>query len=135
MGDYMDRKDIICNYTKSEFMNFLELDNAGKILEVLNDEGINILENYRFKFERLEYIMYYSKYRNEIFKKDRIADMILCKIDRFYALISELDFDTCIYLFNRSIAKGYKTATLFSYFKDEYKEYIIDNCDYPIDLL
>ena len=135
MGDYMDRKDIICNYTKSEFMNFLELDNAGKILEVLNDEGINILENYRFKFERLEYIMCYSKYRNEIFKKDRIADMILYKIDRFYALISELDFDTCIYLFNRSIIKGYKTATLFSYFNDEYKEYIIDNCDYPIDLL
>ena len=131
----MDRKKLICDYTKSEFMHFLEEDFDGKILELLNDEGINILKNYKFKFERLEYIMCYSRFKNKVFRNDRISDMVLDRVNRFSALIINLDFDTCIYLFNRSIKNGNDTASLFSYFKDEYKEYIIDNCDYPIDLL
>lgn len=131
----MDRTDIICNYSKSDFINFIESDNSGKILKLLNNEGISILDSYKYKYERLEYIMCYSKYRNEIFKNDRIADITLSKIDRFYALIITLDFDTCMYLFNRSIAQGYDTASLFTYFKLEYKKDILNNWKYPNDLL
>lgn len=131
----MDRTDIICNYSKSDFINFIESDNSGKILKLLNNEGISILDSYKYKYERLEYIMCYSKYRNEIFKNDRIANITLSKIDRFYALIITLDFDTCMYLFNRSIAQGYDTASLFTYFKLEYKKDILNNWKYPNDLL
>ena len=40
----MDREKIINKYSKSEFMNFLEQDNEGLVLNLFNDEGISILK-------------------------------------------------------------------------------------------
>ena len=40
----MDRKKIINEYSKSEFMNFLEQDNEELVLNLFNDEGISILK-------------------------------------------------------------------------------------------
>lgn len=131
----MDRKEIICDYSKSDFMRFLENDYEGKVLELFNDEGLSILEHERNKSDRLNYLLAFSKYRNELCKIERFADLILDRPMNVYANLERLDYDTSLYLFKRSIEQGKDTTTLFCYLKDEYKNKIIDNWSYPIELL
>ena len=66
--DNMDRESIINFYSKNDFMNFLREDYDGKIFELFNEEGINILKNSGLKEERINYILTFSKYRDELFK-------------------------------------------------------------------
>ena len=62
----MDRETIINKYNKNEFMYFLEHDTNGSILELLNEEGLKILDDCRLREERITYILAYSKYKNEL---------------------------------------------------------------------
>ena len=61
----MDRKKIINEYSKSEFMNFLEQDNEGLVLSLFNDEGISILKKSKLREDRINYILTFSSYKNE----------------------------------------------------------------------
>ena len=131
----MNRKEIICDYSKSDFMRFLENDYEGKVLELFNDEGINILKNYREKYDRLNYLLAFSKYRNELCKIEGLANLIIENPSSVYANIERLDYETSLYLFNKSIEHDKDTARLFTYFKDEYKNKIIDNWNYPEEIL
>lgn len=131
----MDRKKIICDYSKSEFMSFLEYDNEGKVLELFNEEGIDILKNYREKSDRLNYLLAFSKYRNELCKIEKLADLIIENPSSVYANIERLDYETSLYLFNRSIEQDKDVAKLFGYLKKKYKEKIIDNWNYSEEIL
>ena len=73
----MNREKIINEYSKSEFMDFLENDNNGLILTLFNDEGINIIKNSKLKEERISYILIYSLYKNELLLNESFLDMFL----------------------------------------------------------
>lgn len=62
----MDRNKIINEYSKSEFMNFLENDNEGLVLTLFDEEGTYVLKRSKLKEERISYILNYSKYKDKL---------------------------------------------------------------------
>ena len=80
---------------KNEFMNFLENDHNGLILQILDEEGIDYLKEYEYTEDRICYILYYSKYVNELFQNNIFLDLFLnTDISRYYASLKNLNNDT-----------------------------------------
>ena len=91
----MDRYEIINNYSKNEFSDFLENDYDGKILELLDSEGLKVLENSSLKKERISYILAFSKYKNEILKNEQFLDLFFkTDLSYYYANLSMLQTET-----------------------------------------
>ena len=65
----MNREEILYQYNKNEFADFLKEDNTGRILNVLNEEGLNLLENHPLKEEKITYILTFSSYKDELFQR------------------------------------------------------------------
>lgn len=134
----MDRETII-NYDKGSFMKFLEEDTEGKILEVLNDEGIELLKKYKYTEERITYMLCYSKYINELFNNNKFLDLFLnTDINYYYASLHSLDKSSYKKIIDRCIElnkDNYFIGELFSYFNKDYKLNTIENWPYSSDLL
>ncbi len=126
----MDRENIINLYSKSDFMDFLESDREGKILELFNEEGINIISKSSLKKERISYILTYSSYKNELLQNVNFLDMFLnTDITYYYASLGHLDFKTYNIILKRCIELNKDVdmiAKLFSYFNIDYKLNIIE---------
>ena len=91
----MDRDYVINNYNKNDFMNFLRYDKNGSILELLNEEGIDILKRSSLKEERIIYILSYSPYKNELLKNTLFLDVFLnTNIRTYYAVLNNLEPST-----------------------------------------
>lgn len=76
-------------------MNFLENDHNGLILQILDEEGIDYLKEYEYTEDRICYILYYSKYVNELFQNNIFLDLFLnTDISRYYASLKNLNNDT-----------------------------------------
>lgn len=134
----MNREAII-NYDKNTFRNFLENDYTGKILELFNDEGIELLKNYNYIEERINYILCYCRYRNELLTNDKFLDLFLnTDISEYYANLHSLSKDAYEYIIKKCIELGkdnHFIAKLFSYFNKDYKLSVISSWPYSIDLL
>lgn len=133
----MDRYGIINYYGKNEFSNFLSGDTNGKVLELFNDEGIEIMKKCPLKEERICYILTFSPYKNELFKNAKFLDMFLASdISRYYAVLGHLNFDTYNYIFNRAMELNHDgVVRLFNYFNEDYKLKLLDKWPYSNELL
>lgn len=70
-------KQTIINSSKGEFMDFLENDFNGKILELLDTEGLNLLKDYPYINDRINYILVYSKFINKLLLNQEFLDLFL----------------------------------------------------------
>ena len=62
----MNKEEVINNSNKNDFMTFLQQDTEGKVLQLLDDEGLDTLEASPRKEERIRYILEFSNYKNEL---------------------------------------------------------------------
>lgn len=132
----MNRQEMITEYSKSQWMDFLNNDYNGAILELFNDEGLEILKKYEYKQDRINYILAYSKYRDELFKNPKFLDLFLnTDLFYYYANISTLSRETCILLFEKCIEQNKKAISLFRNYNINDKFAILDNWKYPTSLL
>ena len=135
----MDREQIINAYNKLDFEQFLSNDSNGLVLELFNEEGINILKNSDLKEERIEYILAFSPYKNKLLHNLSFLDLTLnTDIRNYYALLNNLDDETCDIILNRSIELNISLndiGILFYYFKTSYQLKKLDNWQYSMDLI
>ena len=135
----MNREEIINSYNKEEFMDFLENDNTGKIFELLNEEGLDILYNSRRKEERISYILSFSKYKNELLHNKDFLDIFLdSELSSYYATLENLNDDTYDLIIKTYIEianSPSQIARLFSYFNTEYKLKVLDSWPYNKEIL
>lgn len=135
----MDREKIINKYSKSEFMNFLEQDNEGLVLNLFNDEGISILKKSKLREDRINYILTFSLYKNELFLNSSFLDIVLdTDISYYYATLCNLEDDVCDKMLKRCIELDKSSvmfAKLFSYFDMKYKLKVLDNWPYSTESL
>lgn len=135
----MDRDNIINEYSKKEFMDFLNFDHTGKILELLNEEGIQILKKSKLKEERIEYILAFTKYKNELLQNIDFLDVLLkTKISYYRESFKGLDTQTYDIILKRNIELDkdpWMIASLFSYFDTNYKLQALEHWKYSEELL
>lgn len=135
----MNIEEIIIKYSKNDFMNFLKNDYDGKILELFNAEGLNILKKYRYKEERIAYILTYSRYKNELFKNGKFLEVFFkSDITYYYASLDNLDDETYDFMLEKYYGLNPSPenfARLFSYFNSNYKTKKLDNWKYGTDVL
>jgi hypothetical protein len=135
----MNKQEIINNYSKSQFISFLENDNESKILELFNQEGQEILKNSKLKEERIKCILTYSKYKNQLLQNTDFLDILLSSnINKFYAVLKDLDTKTYEVMLNRCIQLNIDENTisrLFTFFSDEFKLQVIKNKTLNISLI
>lgn len=132
-------KQTIINSSKGEFMDFLQSDYTGKILELLDTEGLNFLKEYPNIGDRINYILAYSKYIDKLFLNQEFLDFFLStKISSYQNNLNNLKPTTYNLLLTRSKELG-KTnqfiAELISYFNPDYQKALISRWLYPNDLL
>lgn len=135
----MNKEEIINLYSKSEFSNFIEYDFEGKIFELLDKEGIEILKNSKLKSDRVAYILNFSPHKKELFKNLDFVDVILSsEISDFYSVFKSIETEECNYLLNRATELNLGDdfiARLFSFFSVETKLHILDNTKFNQELI
>ncbi len=134
----MDREEIINSYDNGQFKDFLIHAVPGKVLELFNDEGLEILNASRLKSERIRYILTYCSDKNELLQNDKFLQIFFSTdIYDYYASLRGLDHKTYDKLLNTCIELGKKDmfASLLSYFDIEYQLSLIDNWSWDMDLL
>ena len=136
--DINNKKEII-NLNKGDFINFLENDTNGIILEVLDDAGIAYLKQYSDVESRISSILGCSKYVNKLFYNNSFLDLFLnTDISNYYLSLSVLDDNVCDLIIKRCIELNKDIdfiGTLVSYFNKDYLLKLVDRFDYPNDLV
>ena len=132
------KKEII-NSSKGEFLDFLENDFSGEILNLLDDEGIHYLKEYNYVEDRITYILNYSNYVDLLFNNQKFLDLFLSTdISKYYASLKNLNSKTCDLIVNRCLELKKDvdfTGQIISYFNKDYQLKCIDKFDYPNDLI
>lgn len=135
----MNREEIINKYSKDEFRIFLVNDNNGMILELFNNEGINIIKHSRLKEDRINYILTYSSYKDELLLNNNFLDILLSSdMSYFYATLRYLNNISCKNIIKRCVelnTDNRKIALIFSYFNVKHKLEILDNWSYPKEII
>ena len=135
----MDRNKIINEYSKSEFMNFLENDNEGLVLTLFDEEGTYVLKRSKLKEERISYILNYSKYKDKLLLNTNFLDVLLnSDISYYYASFNNLSHEVYNEILKRSVELNKDNdfiSKLFSYFNVGYKLNILNNWPYSYQLL
>lgn len=135
----MNRSEIINDYSKGEFSRFLETDYSGKILELLNEEGLSILEKSPLKEDRINYILAFSKYKDELFQKEAFLNLFFkTDLSYYYANLNSMKDETYEVMINKylSLNPSIKELVVFlSYFNKEYILKKLDNWPYGTDTL
>lgn len=124
---------------KNEFMNFLENDHNGLILQILDNEGIDYLKEYEYTEDRICYILNYSKYVNELFQNNKFLDLFLnTYISRYYASLKNLNKEAYDLILNRCLETNkspHFIVSLIYYFSNDYQMEYINNCDTLNDII
>lgn len=132
------KKEII-NSSKGEFLDFLENDYSGEILNLLDDEGIHYLKEYNYVEDRITYILNYSNYVDLLFNNQKFLDLFLSTdISKYYATLKKLNSKTCDLIVNRCLELNKDVdfiGHIISYFNKDYQLKFIDKFDYPNDLI
>ncbi len=135
----MNREEIINEYSKNEFMSFLQNDYSGQILELFNNEGLDILYNSPRREERIQYIITFSKYINELLENNDFLEVFLdSDINSYYAVLRNLKpetYDKMLKKYSETTTNSENIAQLFSYFNIDYKLQLLDNWPYNEDIL
>lgn len=129
----------IINSSKSEFLDFLDNDYNGKILNLLDDEGVELLKKNSYIEDRITYILNYSNYVDLLFNNQKFLDLFLSTdISKYYASLKNLNNKTYDLIVNRCLELNKDinlTGQLISYFNKDYRLKFIDKYDYPNDLI
>ncbi len=135
----MNKEKIINNYEKEDFKNFLQKDREGKILQLLDDAGLDILEASPRKEERIRYILEFSNYKNELLQNINFLNILLnTNINNYYASLNNLDNKTYNFILKKCLELNIDSniiAQLFSYFNLDYKLEAIDKFNFSEELL
>lgn len=134
----MNKEELFEDFNKGKFMNFLQNDTTGEILQLFNTECMNLLNNCRHKEDIICYILTYSKYTNELFKNQRFLSIFLnSNIGYYYASMNSLSKETYDLILNSidTINNGETFVSLFSYFPTDYQLKLLDDWKYPNSLL
>ena len=76
----------IINSNKQDFLDFLDDDYNGKILNLLDDEGVELLKKNSYIEDRIIYILNYSNYVDLLFNNQKFLDLFLSTdISKYYA--------------------------------------------------
>ena len=129
----------IINSSKSKFLDFLDNDYNGKILKLLDDEGVELLKKNSYIEDRITYILNYSNYVDLLFNNQKFLDLFLSTdISKYYASLKNLNNKTYDLIVNRCLELNKDinlTGQLISYFNKDYRLKFIDKYDYPNDLI
>lgn len=129
----------IINSSKGEFLDFLDNDYNGEILNLLDDEGVHYLKDYNYVEDRITYILNYSNYVDLLFNNQKFLDLFLSTdISKYYASLKNLNNKTYDLIVNRCLELNKDinlTGQLISYFNKDYRLKFIDKYDYPNDLI
>ena len=135
----MNKKDIIDNYDEQEFIDFLKKDATGKVLELFDYEGIEILKKSIQIENRIQCILEFSPYSNELFKDIHFLDVFLkTNFNSYYVSLKYLNDDTYDFILNRCFQLNLyyeNIAELFTYFKLDYKLKKLETWPYSTELL
>ena len=129
----------IINSSKSEFLDFLDNDYNSEILNLLDDEGVELLKKYSYIEDRIVYILSYSNYVDLLFNNQKFLDLFLSTdISKYYATLKKLNSKTCDLIVNRCLELNKDvdfTGQIISYFNKDYQLKCIDKFDYPNNLI
>ena len=135
----MNKEEIINDYSKGEFARFLETDTSGKIIKLLDEEGLNILEKSPLIKERITYILTFSKYKNELFKDTTFLDLFFkTDLSYYYACLNNMDYKTYDIMIDKYLKQNPSPkdfAVFLSYLDKEYVLKKLDNWSYGIEVL
>jgi len=134
----MNKEELFEDFNKGKFMDFLQNDTTGEVLQLFDNEYMNLLNNCSYKEDIICYILTYSKYANELFKNQRFLKLFLnSNTNSYYASMNNLSTETYDLILNTiDISnKEIKFITLFKYFPVEYQLKLLDSWPYPNDLL
>ena len=129
----------IINSNKQDFLDFLDNDYNGKILNLLDDEGVELLKKNSYIEDRITYILNYSYYVDLLFNNQKFLDLFLSTdISKYYVSLKNLNNKTYDLIVNRCLELNKDinlTGQLISYFNKDYRLKFIDKYDYPNDLI
>lgn len=132
----MNREEIINKYGKVEFEEFLKTNN---IMELLNEEGLNILNSSPRREERIDYILAFSKQLKELFQYEPFMELFLSSdISYFCINIENLEKESVFNLMNKLISmdkSNQEIAKTFGYFGESIKKEIIESKTLPMELI
>lgn len=124
---------------KSKLTNFLINDDDGKIIDLLNKGIFECIQDSSDRDSLINYILVYSKYKNEVFKNSLFINAFLnSDVNHFYANLYNLNNETCDYIIKKaaSINKdNYYIARLLSYFNKDYVLSLFDNWSMSLDII
>lgn len=110
-----------------------------KILNLLDDEGVELLKKNSYIEDRITYILNYSNYVDLLFNNPKFLDLFLSTdISKYYASLKNLNNKTYDLIVNRCLELNKDinlTGQLISYFNKDYRLKFIDKYDYPNDLI
>ncbi len=134
-----DREAIINEYSKGDFMKFLERDTTGLVLKLFNEEGIEILKKNKTKSEKIAYILTYSKFKNKLMLYTPFLDVVLnSDISYFYSSLKGLNNEVYDNILKRCIElnkDSSEIAKIFINFETQYKLDLLENWVYSKELL
>lgn len=124
---------------KGKLTNFLINDDEAKIIDLLNRGLFESIKDSSDRDSLINYILVYSKYKNEVFKNNLFLDVFLnSDVNHFYANLYNLNNETCDYIIKKaaSINKdNYYIARLLSYFNKDYVLSLFDNWNLTLDII
>lgn len=124
---------------KGKLTNFLINDDEGKIIDLLNRGLFESIKDSSDRDSLINYILVYSKYKNEVFYNPLFMDVFLnIDVNSFYANLGNLNNETYDYIIKKaaSINKdNYYIARLLSYFNKDYVLSLFDNWNLTLDII
>ena len=124
---------------KGKLINFLINDDDGKIIDLLNRGLFERIKDSSDIDSLINYILVYSKYKNEVFKNSLFIDTFLnSDVNHFYANLYNLNNETCDYIIKKALEinkDNYYIARLLSYFNKDYVLSLFDNWSMSLDII
>lgn len=124
---------------KGKLTNFLINDDDAKIIDLLNRGLFESIKDSSDRDSLINYILVYSKYKNEVFKNDLFMNVFMSSdISRFYANLGNLNNETYDYIIKKAVEinkDNYYIARLLSYFNKDYVLSLFDNWSMSLDII
>lgn len=122
---------------KDKLRDFLVNDDDAKILDLINRGLFEYIKDSSDRESAIDYILFYSKYKNEVFYNPLFMDVFLnSDINHFYAYLGNLNNETYDYIIKKVTSKNkYFIGRLLSYFNKDYVIGLFDNRSMSLDAI
>lgn len=135
----MDKKSVINQMSKGQFATFLEHDYSGQILDLLDHEGLEILDSSPLREDRIAYILSFSNYKDVLFQNDEFLDVFYkTDLSYYYACLKNLRDDTYEIMVEKYLKLNQEPgsfANFLSYFNEDFLLKKLDDWPYGNDVL